>query len=156
MKLSMKSLAFAAAACFLPVAMPSLAGPATQALGQCLTKSTTPEDDILLMRWLFAMMSKHPKVADLAAVSPQEDDRVNRDMAALFERLLVKDCVTETRAAIAADGPSAIETAFGALGEKAFGVIEQDPAVDAAAGKFANYLDLEKIGHVMTDAPATK
>ncbi len=156
MKLSAKSLAFAAVAVLgLPAAMPSLAGPATQVLGQCLARSTTPDDDILLVRWVFAMMSKHPKVADLAAIPAEKDERINRDMAALFERLLLKECVDETRAAVAADGSSAIEDAFGALGEKAFGVIEQDPAVDAAAGKFTDYLDLDKLGKVMV-APATK
>jgi len=155
MKLSVKSLAVAATlALGLPAAAPSLAGPATDALGQCLVKSATPADNIVLVRWVFVMMAKHPKVADLAAITPDKEDQINRQMGALFERLLTKDCASETSAALAEDGDAAFSKAFEALGATAFSGLETDPAVQQASQNFITYVDMNKIVQVLLAKPA--
>ncbi|WP_443750711.1 hypothetical protein [Asticcacaulis solisilvae] len=159
MKLSVKSLAAAAVlASGLTMAMPSLAaGSASQALGQCMSKSTTPADDIVLVRWVFVMIGKHPGVADLGTVSPEKQDQVDRQMGAVFERLLAKDCAEETRAAMAEDtNNEAIPDAFGVLFEKAFSKLTDDPAVMATAQNFIKYVDMNKIVQAMLPAPGKK
>ncbi len=157
MKLSVKSLAVATVlALGLPAAMPSLASPVTNALGQCMAKSTTAEDDIVLVRWVFVMIARHPKVADLAAVSPQQQDQIDRQMGAIFERLLSKDCAEETRAAMAEDKNDAMGDAFGILFEKAFGNLQSEPAVMEAAQNFIKYVDMNKVVQAMIAKPAKK
>jgi hypothetical protein len=157
MKLSAKSLALAAVVALgLPAAAPSFADQASDALGQCMVHATTPEDDMALVRWVFVMMSKHPKVADLAMTTPEKEDQINRQVGALFERLLTKDCADETKAAMATSKEGAFRDAFGVLGTKAFQSLESDPSVEQASQAFIKYVDMNKIVQVLIASPAKK
>ena len=157
MKLPIKSLAFAAAVGLgLPVAAPSLAGTASDALAQCMTRSTTSADEIVLVRWVFGMISKHPGVSDLGTVTPEKQEQIDRQMGALFERLLSKDCADETRAAMAENKDDAIADAFGVLSGNAFGKLTDDPGVAATAENFVKYVDMNKLVQAMMAPPAKR
>lgn len=155
MKLFVKSLVVAAIATLgLVAAAPTMAGPATTALSQCLVRSATPQDNIVLVRWVFMMISKHPKVADLAAITPAEDEAINREMGGLFTRLLVESCGTETVAAIKADGDDAPGNAFGVMSEKAFNDLTNDPAVNEVSTQFVKYVDLNRFAQIIMTQPS--
>ena len=157
MKLPIKSLAFAAVIGLgLPMAVPSLAGTASDALAQCMTRSTTSGDEIVLVRWVFGMISKHPGVSDLGTVTPEKQEQIDRQMGALFERLLSKDCTDETRAAMAENKDDAIADAFGVLSGNAFGKLTDDPGVAATAENFVKYVDMNKLVQAMMAPPAKK
>jgi hypothetical protein len=157
MKLSVKTLAAAAVlALGMPAALPSLASPAADALGQCMLKSTTPEDDLVLVRWVFVMIGKHPGLSDLSEVTADKQEKADRQMGALFERLLSKDCATETHVAMAGNDSDALPTAFGTLAQKAVGKLMDDPAVTAAAENFIKYVDMNKVVQAMIASPPKK
>jgi len=157
MKLSVKILAAAAVlAVGLPAAMPSLASPAADALGQCMLKSTTPADDLVLVRWVFVMIGKHPGLSDLSDIAADKQETADRQMGALFERLLAKDCATETRVAMTGNDSDALPTAFGTLAQKAVGKLMDDPAVAASAENFIKYVDMNKVVQAMLPSPAKK
>ena len=89
---SFKTLGFACAVGLsLPVASQALASPETDALSECLVRSSTPDDQLVLTRWVFAAISKHQGVSDLASLSDAQFKAVNQAGGALFSRLLTEN-----------------------------------------------------------------
>jgi hypothetical protein len=60
------------------------------ALSQCVSLRTTGADRILTARWLFAVMSKSPQIADLSTVSAERSKDLNQGFAKLITRLVAK------------------------------------------------------------------
>lgn len=155
MTLSLKTLGFAlAVGLSLPIASQALASPETDALSACLVKSASPADQIVLTRWVFAAISKHQGVSDLASLSDAQFKAVNQAGGALFSRLLTENCPTETTAAIRADGAGAIETAFGALGQTAMQDLAGDPGVQSALTGMVGYMDQARLFQMLSKAAA--
>lgn len=114
-------------------------------LTECLLRSTTSADKLVLVRWMFATMSLHPAVESMAPVPAEVRTKANQDMAALLARLLTDACPAEALAAFQAEDSAAIETSFGVLGEVAVTELFDDPAVAAGALAFTHYLDEEAL-----------
>ncbi len=138
----------------LMIAGQASADQATDALSTCLVKSATPEDHIVLARWIFGAMAAHPRVADMASITPVQQEAINKAGGELFTRLLTHDCAPETTAAIRSNGQAAIETAFGALGGAAMEDLMSEPKVTDSLGGMMKYVDENKLFQVMTGAPA--
>lgn len=121
----------------------SEAAAAEAALSQCVSLRTTGADRILTVRWLFAMMSKSPQIADLSAVTAERTKELNQGFARLLTRLITKDCTDEVRP-IAAEN---LEHGFGqvgkALGETAMNELLNGKEVDKAMGSWAGFLSEE-------------
>lgn len=132
---------------------PSAAG---QALSACLTRSTSPEDHVALIRWIFVVMARHPSVAHLAAIPDTQRVTINRNMGALVNRLLLESCREETRAAFQADGQHALGVPFATLGEKAMTGIMEHADVNAAVVEMTSYLDQARLAALVGAAPATQ
>lgn len=132
------ALAFAFAA-------PVVAGPYTDDLSKCLVRSTTPEEKSLLVQWMFANMALHPDVKYLARVTPAERARLNQRVAALFESLLTRTCLSEARDAVKNEGPSTFEASFTILGQVAGRDLSAHPQVAAGFAEFAKAVDGPKI-----------
>src|SRR5580692_5230588 len=79
---------------------PALAGPYADDLSKCLVKSSSADDQLTLMKWIFAALSAHPAVKPLANISDSQRTEFNAKAGALFERLVTKDCRTESVAAL--------------------------------------------------------
>lgn len=155
MTLSLKTLGFALVmGLSLPIASQALASPETDALSACLVKSASPADQLVLTRWVFAAISKHQGVSDLASLSDAQFKAVNQAGGALFSRLLTENCPTETTAAIRADGAGAIETAFGALGQTAMQDLAGDPGVQSALTGMVSYMDQARLFQMLSKAAA--
>ena len=74
------------------------AADAPRTLGQCMAMKTTGEDRILVARWMLVAMASAPQMADFLTVAPGKKDGLDRGMATLFTRLLVRDCPDASRA----------------------------------------------------------
>jgi hypothetical protein len=153
MTLTLKTLGFAlAVGLSLPAASAALASPETDALSACLVKSSSPADQLVLTRWVFAAISKHQGVSDLASLSDAQMAAVNKAGGALFTRLLTENCPAETTAAIRVDGVKAIETALGDLGQSALQELAGDSGVQGALIGMVGYMDQARLLKMLNDA----
>jgi hypothetical protein len=132
------------------------AGPFSDSLSTCLVKKTTAAEKTVLVRWIFAAVSHHPDVKDLVAVSKDEEEKLSREMGAIFTGLLTDRCATEANDAVRYEGSKAIEAGFSTLGEVAGAGLMSHPAVAEYAGKMAAHVDQEKIKNLGQAAPAAK
>lgn len=114
--------------------------PTSQALSACLLRSASEADRIVLIRWIFVAMARHPSVSGLAAIPDAQRVAANRQMGALFNRLLLDSCPNETRASFQAEGEKALEIPFGTLGEAAMTGIMDHPDVNASVIEMTAYL----------------
>lgn len=138
----MRAILFAVAALTLaPMsAHAQTVSPASQALSDCIQRSTTAQDNVVLMRWMFVAMARHPSVASLADIPDAERVSANRDMGALFNRLILQACPSEARAALL-EGEAAFGAAFSTFGERAMTGIMGHPDVNAGVAEWQTYMD---------------
>jgi hypothetical protein len=144
-----------AAALFAALLAPLPAQAQTQsaegvALTQCIQRSTTTADNTLLTQWIFIAMARHPSVSQLATVPDAERVTINRNMAGLFNRLLLQDCRTEARAAFRRDGMAALDAPFGAFGERAMDGLMDHPDVNAGVAEMTSYFDMPGFRNLLT------
>ncbi len=148
------ALAVAASLPALTVSMPAEAGPSTDALSTCLVRAVTEEDRVVLMRWIFSTMARHPGVSQYAAISDAQRIEINQNGGALFTRLLTADCALETRQAYTDDGQPALSAAFSVLGATAMDGLMTDKAVQASLGDLSGYVDQNRLKAVFGPAPS--
>lgn len=124
----------------------SYAGVYSDDMGKCLVSATSQEDKTALVRWIFATAALHPDVASIAKVSEEERAQMDRNIAALFERLVTEACRNETRQAIRYEGMNtAFESSFALLGKVAMQELMTDARVGAGFESFTKYLDQQKL-----------
>ncbi|MGA9658068.1 MAG: hypothetical protein WBQ60_03085 [Asticcacaulis sp.] len=140
MKSALKPLVFALGLAVM-TGQVQAATPTTEALSACLTRSTTPDDQIVLSRWAFAVMARHPGLSDLANISEAQYAAVNQAGGTLFTRLLTKDCTAETSAAIRNDGQDGVTEAFTQFGQTALQGLIRDPQVQSSLSNVLQYVD---------------
>lgn len=143
-----------AGALLLTFAPTSARADTTADLAACVTRSVTPDDNIALTQWVFSTMSRHPALASMASVSDPQRVEANRKMGALVNRLLLTDCVAETRRASQEHGEEALRTAFTELGQKAMEQLMGQQDVSAGSMEFVGYLDQTRLREVF--GPASK
>lgn len=124
---------------------PAAAGPFTDELSKCLVKSTSAEDRIALVRWMFAALAAHPGVADVSVIPPQEMTDATVNAAGLFQRLLLISCRDQTVEALKYEKEEALRTSFGLLGRIAAVDLFESPEVKAEIAKLASYMDEEEL-----------
>ena len=129
-----------------PSAQPSAA---SQALAECVVRSTTSEDSIVLMRWLFIGIARHPSVSQMASISDAQRVDANRQMGALFNRLLLEACANQTRVALQSDGEGAIGEAFRAFGNRAMTDLMGNPDVAAGISEVGAYVDQRRLAELV-------
>lgn len=105
------------------------AGPYTDDLSKCLVKSTTADDQIAFMQWLFAALSLHPAVNNLTTLTDEQRTAFNKKAAGLFIRLMSKDCRQQTIDALKYEGTTAIQTSFQLFGAAAMRGLMSDQHV---------------------------
>ncbi len=132
--------------------VPTFAGPFSDDLAKCLIESTSVKDRAVFVRWMFAAGAAHPAVQDLVAVSPEQLDLANKDMADLSMLLLADLCRDETKQALQYEGAIAFQTGFKTLGEVAGQELFSSQEVAAAMAGYEAYLDAEELQQLV-DAP---
>jgi len=128
------------------------AGVYTDDLTKCLVKSSSADDQILLVQWIFSAFALNPAVAPLSSISAEQREEINKRTAALTERLLTVDCHKESVAAIKYEGITAISSGFQALGEVASRGLMNDPKVAAGMGDLDKYYDNGKLNELGQEA----
>lgn len=121
-------------------------------LSKCLVKSASTDDQLLMVQWIFSGFSLHPAVQPLVSITPAQRASFDQGIAALFQRLLVNDCRSETIDALKYEGPSSMEVGFKTLGEVAGRSLTTDPRVSQAMQGFLAYVDKDKMGELMKAA----
>jgi hypothetical protein len=130
--------------CFL-FAGTAEAGLYSDDMARCLVASTSPKDKTILVRWIFAISSLHPDVADISRISAAGRVELDRSVAALFERLVTDSCRKQSAAAIRYEGAMAFQQSFGVLGQVAMQELMTNKNVGAGVQGFIKYMDKAKI-----------
>ena len=120
------------------------AGPYTDDLTKCVVASSTQQDKVALVRWVFSAMALHPQVAPLTKISASEREDIERKMAALVERLLTETCRQQTVDAVNYEGSHAIEQSFNLLGQIASRELMSSPETAAGVAAYWKYVDKKK------------
>ena len=118
-------------------------------LGKCLVSSTSEADRTLMLKWMFSAMSQNREIAQYVQMAPEVRETLTRETAALYMRLMTESCRTQTRDAARYEGPAAIGSAFGLLGQIASQGLFNDPAVAASISELDKYYDQPKLKAVM-------
>lgn len=141
----LRTLLTAATTTALLAAAPAHAGVYGDELTKCLVRSTAQEDRTQLAQWMFAVMSLHPEVSRNANFTDAQRLEINKNAAALFERLLTRACVAEAREAINYEGAAAFQSSFQTLGQVAARELLSNPRVNAGVAELSRYLDNKKL-----------
>jgi hypothetical protein len=136
---SMSMLAFA----------PALAGPHTDAMAECLVRSTSDSDRTSLVKWIFTTLSLHPAIKSLSTVSDALRDEMNKTVARLIETLLTESCRSEAQGAIKHEGPDAMRASFQVLGQVAAGSMFSHPDVSDGISEVGRYLNTRRIDGIL-------
>ena len=123
----------------------SYAGIYTNELSKCLVESTSKEDRVALVKWMFSAASLHPAVKSISSVTKDDLDDANKITANLFMKLLTNLCVKETKKALKFEGQTTIETSFRVLGQVAGRELFSSPEVSAAMAGLEKHIDQEKL-----------
>ena len=125
--------------------LPAYAGPYTDALSNCITVSTTPEDRITFVKWMFSAMSRHPAVKNLANVSDAQLIDASRQVAAMYMRLMTVACKDKAQEAVKHEGKNAVSTGFQVLGQIAAQELFANPEVAKIMSSLDTYIDKKKL-----------
>jgi len=109
-------------------------------LGECLVQHTTPQDKLLLVKWIVGSYAHHPALKGMVKVDKVTFQHTEEGVAHLFERLLTKDCKGEFDKAVASRGPDAVQEGFAFLGKVAGLEVSTNPVVQQTLQRFVGYL----------------
>ncbi len=98
---------------------PVRAGAYADTMAKCIVSGSSEADRRIFVRWLFSAIALNPDVTPMSAISPQQRHAMNKETAALLQRLLTQSCRREVVEAIKYEGPQAVEYAFNVFGQVA-------------------------------------
>lgn len=150
----MKKIAVALVAIIISSAIATtsaIAGPATDALGTCLSDNTTGKERKDLARWIFVGMSAHPDMQGLVNITEANREELNRMMASIITRLITENCKSQAKLAIEKEGAESFQDAFGAIGKLAMQELMSNPEVNSSFTNYSKYLDSNKINSAFSN-----
>lgn len=121
------------------------AGMYTDDLARCLVSSTTADDKVSLVVWMFSAASLHPAVSSIATVTKQQLDVSNKKTAELFVKLISETCKEQAQKAVKYEGQVAIQASFQVLGQVAAAELFSNPQVTASMAELDKYVDKAKL-----------
>ncbi len=128
---------------------PAIAGVYTDDLSRCLVESSTSEDKLTLVKWMFTGMALHPTVKPMAPITEEQRDGANKNAAKLFVRLLTETCVAQTKNAVKYEGQLAIQSSFQVFGQVAGKELLTNPDVAAGMSGLEKHFDSDKLNEVL-------
>jgi hypothetical protein len=114
-------------------------------MAKCLVNSTSPEDRTVLVKWMFGLITLHPDLTAMSSVSTKQRDALSKSAGALFQRLLLESCRSQTQEALKNEGPQTIQYAFQVLGQVATRGLFTDSHVMEGLKDLSKYVDEEKL-----------
>lgn len=126
--------------------LPSVqAGVYTDDLSRCLVESSSQQDKLALVRWMFSAMSLHPHVEPFANITAEQREQFDKGMANVFTRLMTQTCLQQTRKAVQYEGAIAIQSSFKILGQVAARELFAHPRVAAGLAGLEKHVDSQKL-----------
>ncbi len=144
-----------AALLFLMFCMPSSAawaGVYSDDMAKCLVKSSTADDQLALIQWIFSAMALHPAVQPFSNISAEQRNTFDLKGAQLLQRLMTVDCRAETIAAVKYEGPASIEASFSVLGEIAMRGLMSESHVTKGLEGMDSHIDKSKLEALFKEA----
>ncbi len=133
------------------------AGPFADELSKCLVRSSSTDDRVLLVQWMFAALSLHPSVQPMVSVKADQRDAATKKAGVIFSRLLTENCRKESVGALKNEGNSAIGVAFGVLGQVASRDLMSNPNVEKGMGDLGTQLESDaKLAALLKEAGGKK
>jgi hypothetical protein len=123
----------------------SQAGVYGDSLGKCLVSGTSDQDKQKIVEWLFAVMARHPTISSFVNLPAKKRERIDKDMAALFTRLIGTTCKAKAVDALKYEGVSSFELAFNILGQVASQQIFDAPEVAKGADGYLRFMDMNSL-----------
>ncbi|MDX1592953.1 MAG: hypothetical protein R3298_01810 [Gammaproteobacteria bacterium] len=114
-------------------------------LSRCLVESSTQDDKIVLVKWMFTAMALHPDVASMASVTDAQRDVANAAAAAMFVRLMTETCREPARKAIRYEGALAVQQGFTVFGQVAGQELFANPAVARNLAGLDRHIDYDRL-----------
>ena len=145
LKSSSRIRSFFLGATLLGAAQVSMASPAVDQLSDCLVKSTTATDKTTVLQSTFVALSAHPDLKAYSNVTAQQKENLDRNLAAVLQRILVEQCAAQTKAVIQSEGLEAVGDSFQALGRTTGEEILNNPEVNHQLKGVLRYVDLNKL-----------
>lgn len=124
---------------------PAIAGPAADALGDCMADNTTGKQRKTLARWIFLAMAAHPELRDISSSSEKARDQTDRAIGNIVTKLLADSCAAQAREAIRLEGGPGLESAFGVLGKLAMQELMTNDEVKTSISGFEKYIDKKRL-----------
>lgn len=131
------------------ISINTYAGVYSNELSKCLIDSTSARDKIILVKWIFSTISTHPVIEPMSSISKTQSEKINKNLANLFTRLITESCDTEVKKALKYDGEIALEESFGFLGKIATKEMFSNSKVEKELSSgFIKYIDENKFEHL--------
>lgn len=127
------------------LAPPAVASEATEALSACLTGAASKEDRRVLVRWIYASVSVHPDLRDVASIDTARRTALETEAAGVMERLIAEDCAAPVRRVLVADGTNGFASAFETLGRIAMEGVVAQPDVQRASAGVGERIDQQRV-----------
>ena len=121
------------------------AGQYASALSQCLISNTTAADKDIMTKWVFASLSNHPSLNNMAHLSDAVRTGADQDMARLVESFMYDKCNSQLKNAVKNEGPAALEQSIRSYVEVTGREILSDPSIAGSITGVARQLDAKKL-----------
>ena len=151
-----RSIAAALLGTLLCASRLAVAGPFADDMAKCLVNSTSPADRTVLVQWMFGLITLHPDLTAMSSISGKQRDDLSRNAGALFQRLLLESCRSQTQQALQNEGPQTVQYAFQVLGQVATRGLFTDPQVMGGLKDLTKYVDEDKLKNLTAAAAARK
>jgi len=127
----------------------TMAGPYGDSLTKCLERSTTEAEKITLVKWIFQIISLHPQVGSTSALTDRRASEVNKQVANIFQALLTKRCLDETRNVVRNEKRGVLGRSFNQLGQIAARELFEHEDVQNGMMEMVYLLDLKAIEEIL-------
>jgi hypothetical protein len=121
-------------------------------LSRCLVKSTTTDDQMAFMVWMFSALGAHPAVKGYTTFTDAQREAASAKAAALMQRLILEDCRKESVAAIRYEGETAVYAGFNTFGQAAVRDLMNDPAVGKNMSALEKHIDPSRFESLAKEA----
>jgi hypothetical protein len=128
------------------------AGAFTDDMSKCLVRSATADDQLVLIKWMFAAFALNPDIAPLSAITAEQRAAFNQQTADLMQRLVFVDCREQTVAALKNEGAASLQTGFSVLGYVAARGLMTNPTTAIGMLDLAKRVDAAKLRALFQDA----
>lgn len=126
--------------------IPVYAGPYTDDLSNCIVESTTPDEQMEFVKWVFSTLALHSTTHKTRpSVSQEQINAGNERTATLFMRVMTQSCKEKAKKAIQFESEFVLQTTLSLLEQVAGPEILATLDILALTSLVEKYIDVEKL-----------